>query len=170
MRRMISDVMQRQIKNLFESASTDADENVEISKRLTVDGDIRVKDFDDYKTTGGVKLIDFTRSQAIPTNHLIKITSQTMEIHMQAACLYKPATTSLLEARNKVFGLTMDEIPVHGFLVIDNKVCTPLTIKIPANVDNVTIRYVDSTGNVQSTGLGPFGTVEYFDTPASSAY
>ena len=52
MRRMISDLMQRQIKALLESASTDANGNVEIGKRLTVDGDIRVKDFDDYKNTG----------------------------------------------------------------------------------------------------------------------
>lgn len=44
MRRMISDVMQRRIKNLFESAWTDESGNVEIGKRLTVDGDIRVKD------------------------------------------------------------------------------------------------------------------------------
>ena len=42
MRRMISDVMQRQIKNLFESASTDANGNVEINKNLTVDGNIKL--------------------------------------------------------------------------------------------------------------------------------
>ena len=36
MRRMISDVMQRQIKNLFESVQTDANGNVEISKNLTL--------------------------------------------------------------------------------------------------------------------------------------
>ena len=43
MRRMISDVMQRQIKNLFESVQTDANGNVEISKNLTVDGKLSLK-------------------------------------------------------------------------------------------------------------------------------
>lgn len=170
MRRMISDVMQRQIKALFESAWTDEKGNVEIGKDLVVDGSIRVNEFEDYKTIGGLKLIDFMRTQCLPVNHLIQLKSQTMEVHMQGACLYKAATASLLEARNKVFGLTMDEIPVSGFLLLDGKVCTPLAIKIPANVDNVTIRYVDSTGNPQSTTLGPFGTVEYSDVPASSGY
>ena len=47
MRRMISDVMQRQIKNLFESAWTDESGNVEIGKRLNVHGDNQVKDIDD---------------------------------------------------------------------------------------------------------------------------
>ena len=48
MRRMISDVMQRQIKALIESIKTNENGNVEIGKNLTVDGAIRVKDFDDY--------------------------------------------------------------------------------------------------------------------------
>ena len=54
MRRMISDVMQRQIKNLFESASTDANGNVEISKNLTVDGNIKLNSPDNltFKTGG----------------------------------------------------------------------------------------------------------------------
>lgn len=43
MRRMISDVMQRQIKNLFESVQTDANGNVEIRKNLTVDGKLSLK-------------------------------------------------------------------------------------------------------------------------------
>lgn len=43
MRRMISDVMQRQIKNLFESVQTDANGNVEITKNLTVDGKLSLK-------------------------------------------------------------------------------------------------------------------------------
>lgn len=43
MRRMISDVMQRQIKNLFESVKTDANGNVEITKNLTVDGKLSLK-------------------------------------------------------------------------------------------------------------------------------
>ena len=71
MRRMISDVMQRQIKNLFESASTDANGNVEIGKRLTVDGDIRVKDFDDYKNTGGQKLTELMRGRLGTRKHLM---------------------------------------------------------------------------------------------------
>ena len=170
MRRMISDVMQRQIKNLFESAWTDESGNVEIGKNLTVDGVIRVNDFEDYKTTGGLKLIDFTRTQAIPTNHLIKLTSQTMEIHMQGSCLYKQATSTLLEARNKVFGLVNDEIPVSGYLLMDGKVCIPLAIKIYANLNDSVIRYADSMGAIQTTTLGTFGTVEYQDIPASSAY
>ena len=43
MRRMISDVMQRQIKNLFESVQTDANGNVEIGKNLTVYGKLSLK-------------------------------------------------------------------------------------------------------------------------------
>ena len=40
---MISDVMQRQIKNLFESVQTDESGNVEIGKNLTVDGKLSLK-------------------------------------------------------------------------------------------------------------------------------
>lgn len=43
MRRMISDVMQHKIKALFESVQTDANGNVEISKNLTVDGKLSLK-------------------------------------------------------------------------------------------------------------------------------
>ena len=53
MRRMISDVMQRQIKNLFESASTDANGNVEISKNLTVDGNIKLNSPDNLTFKSG---------------------------------------------------------------------------------------------------------------------
>ena len=53
MRRMISDVMQRQIKNLFESASTDASGNVEISKNLTVDGNIKLNSPDNLTFKSG---------------------------------------------------------------------------------------------------------------------
>ena len=167
---MISDAMQRKIKNLFESAWTDESGNVEIGKNLTVGGVIRVNDFEDYKTIGGLKLIDFTRTQAIPTNHLIKLTCPTMEIHMQGSCLYKQATSTLLEARNKVFGLVNDEIPVSGYLMMDGKVCIPLAIKIYANPDDSVIRYADSTGAVHTTTLGTLGTVEYQDIPASSGF
>ena len=53
MRRMISDVMQRQIKNLFESASTDANGNVEINKNLTVDGNIKLNSPDNLTFKSG---------------------------------------------------------------------------------------------------------------------
>ena len=53
MRRMISDVMQRQIKNLFESASTDANGNVEISKNLTVDENIKLNSPDNLTFKSG---------------------------------------------------------------------------------------------------------------------
>ena len=43
MRRMISDVMQRQIKNLFESVKTDENGNVTVGKNLTVDGKLSLK-------------------------------------------------------------------------------------------------------------------------------
>ena len=53
MRRMISDVMQRQIKNLFESAWTDASGNVEIGKNLTVDGNIKLNSPDNLTFKSG---------------------------------------------------------------------------------------------------------------------
>ena len=43
MRRMISDIMQRQIKNLFESVKTDENGNVTVGKNLTVDGKLSLK-------------------------------------------------------------------------------------------------------------------------------
>ena len=53
MRRMISDVMQRQIKNLFESVQTDANGNVEIGKNLTVDGNIKLNSPDNLTFESG---------------------------------------------------------------------------------------------------------------------
>ena len=53
MRRMISDVMQRQIKNLFESAWTDENGNVEIGKNLTVDGNIKLNSPDNLTFKSG---------------------------------------------------------------------------------------------------------------------
>ena len=57
MRRMISDVMQRQIKNLFDSASTDANGNVEISKNLTVDGKLSLNNLSDLVDGSGTPLV-----------------------------------------------------------------------------------------------------------------
>lgn len=170
MRRMISDVMQRQIKALFESAWTDDKGNVEIGKNLTVDGAIRVNDFDDYKDIGGRKLTEFMYSQLSPRNHLIKLKAQHIELHMQGACLYNQKTNDLLEARNKVFGLGLDEIPVSGYLYIDGKLCTPLSIVVYGVVENSSIRYVDDTGTEKTTTLGAFGTVMFTDTLAHSVY
>ena len=170
MRRMISDVMQRQIKNLFESASTDGNGNVEISKNLTVDGAIRVNDFEDYKTTGGLKLIDFTRSQAIPRNHFITVKGQNIELHLHGVCLLNTKTTGLLDARNKVFGVVSDEIPATGYVFMDGKICNILGITIVAVDANDVIRYVDETGIEKTTTLGSFGTTTYMDLLTKSSW
>ena len=169
MRRMISDVMQRQIKNLFESASTDANGNVEISKRLTVDGDIRVRDFDDYKSTDGLKLVDFMRSQLSPRNHFITVKGQNIELHLHGVCLLNSKSTELLDARNRVFGIVSDEIPATGYVFMDGKTCQILGIRIYAVDANDVIRYVDDAGAVKTTTLGTFGTVTYDDLVAKSA-
>ena len=169
MRRMISDVMQRQIKALLESASTDANGNVEIGKRLTVDGDIRVKDFDDYKNTGGQKLTEFMRSQLSPRNHLITVKGQHIELHLHGVCLLNTKTTGLLDARNNVFGIVSDEIPATGYVFMNGKTCQILGIRIYAVDANDVIRYVDDTGTEQTTTLGTFGTVSYSDVIAKSA-
>ena len=169
MRRMISDVMQHQIKALLESASTDANGNVEIGKNLTVDGAIRVNDFDDYKTIGGLKLIDFTRNQAIPRNHLITVKGQNIELHLHGVCLLNTKTTGLLDARNNVFGIVSDEIPATGYVFMNGKTCQILGIKIYAVDANDVIRYVDDTGAEQTTTLGTFGAVSYSDLIAKSA-
>ena len=169
MRRMISDVMQRQIKNLFESASTDASGNVEIGKNLTVDGAIRVNDFDDYKTTGGLKLIDFTRSQAIPRNHFITVKGQNIELHLHGVCLLNTKSTGLLDARNNVFGIVSDEVPAAGYVFVDGKTCQILGIRIYAVDANDVIRYVDDAGAEKTTTLGTFGSVTYSDVVAKSA-
>ena len=169
MRRMISDVMQRQIKNLFESAWTDASGNVEIGKNLTVDGVIRVNDFEDYKTTGGLKLIDFTRSQAIPRNHFITVKGQNIELHLHGVCLLNTKTTGLLDARNKVFNVASDEIPATGYVLMDGKLCNILGITIVAVDANDIIRYVDEAGTEKTTTLGTFGTTTYKDLLTKSA-
>ena len=169
MRRMISDVMQRQIKALLESASTDANGNVEISKRLTVDGDIRVKDFDDYKNTGGQKLTEFMRSQLSPRNHLITVKGQHIELHLHGVCLLNTKTTGLLDARNKVFGLVSDEVPATGYVFMDGKLCNILGITIVAVDANDIIRYVDDTGTEKTITLGSFGTTTYKDLVSKSA-
>ena len=169
MRRMISDVMQRQIKNLFESVFTDESGNVEIGKNLTVDGVIRVNDFEDYKTTGGLKLIDFTRSQAIPRNHFITVKGQNIELHLHGVCLLNAETTGLLDARNKVFGVVSDEIPATGYVFMDGKICNILGITIVAVDANDIIRYVDEAGIEKTTTLGTFGTTTYKDLVSKSA-
>ena len=170
MRRMISDVMQRQIKNLFESAWTDENGNVEIGKNLTVDGVIRVNDFEDYKTTGGLKLIDFTRSQAIPRNHFITVKGQNIELHLHGVCLLNNETTGLLDARNKVFNVASDEIPATGYVLMDGKLCNILGITIVAVDANDIIRYVDEAGTEKTTTLGTFGTTTYKDLLTKSAW
>ena len=166
---MISDVMQRQIKNLFESAWTDENGNIEIGKNLTVDGAIRVNDFEDYKTIGGLRLIDFTRTQAIPRNHFITVKGQNIELHLHGVCLLNTKTTGLLDARNKVFGLTSDEVPATGYVFIDAKTCSILGIKILAVDADDVIRYVDDTGAEKTTTLGSFGTTTYKDLVSKSA-
>lgn len=170
MRRMISDVMQRQIKNLFESVKTDANGNVEIGKRLTVDGDIRVNDFDDYKDIGGRKLTEFMRTQQIPRNHFIRVKGQNIELRLHGVCLFNDKTTGLLDARNKVFGVVSDEIPAGGYVFMDGKVCNILGIKILAVDANDVIRYVDETGAEKTTTLGSFSTTSYSDLVTLSGY
>lgn len=170
MRRMISDAMQRQIKNLFESAWTDESGNVEIGKRLTVDGDIRVKDFDDYKNTGGQKLTEFMRSQLTPRNHFITVKGQNIELHLHGVCLLNSNTTGLLDARNKVFSVVTDEIPASGYVFMDGKACSILGITILAVDANDVIRYVDDTGAEKTTTLGTFGTTTYNDLVTKSIY
>ena len=169
MRRMISDVMQRQIKNLFESAWTDESGNVEIGKRLTVDGDIRVKDFDDYKNTGGQKLTEFMRSQLSPRNHFITVKGQNIELHLHGVCLLNTKSTGLLDARNNVFGIVSDEVPATGYVFMNGKTCQILGIRIYAVDANDIIRYVDDTGAEKTTTLGTFGSVTYSDLVAKSA-
>ena len=169
MRRMISDVMQRQIKNLFESVQTDESGNVEIGKRLTVDGDIRVKDFDDYKNTGGQKLTEFMRSQLSPRNHFITVKGQHIELHLHGVCLLNTKTTGLLDARNNVFGIVSDEIPATGYVFVGGKTCQILGIRIYAVDANDVIRYVDDAGAEKTTTLGTFGAVSYNDIIAKSA-
>ena len=166
---MISDVMQRQIKALLESIQTNANGNVEIGKNLTVDGAIGVNDFDDYKTTGGVKLIDFTRSQAIPRNHFITVKGQNIELHLHGVCLLNTKSTGLLDARNNVFGIVSDEVPATGYVFMDGKLCNILGITIVAVDANDIIRYVDDTGTEKTITLGSFGTTTYKDLVSKSA-
>ena len=169
MRRMISAVLQRKIKSLFESAWTDESGNVEIGKNLTVDGAIRVKDFDDYKTTGGLNIVDFMRSQLSPRNHFITVKGQNIELHLHGVCLLNTKSTGLLDARNNVFGIVSDEVPATGYVFINGKTCQILGIRIYAVDANDVIRYVDDTGAEQTTTLGTFGTVTYSDLISKSA-
>ena len=57
MRRMISDVMQRQIKNLFESVKTEANGNIEIRKNLMVDGKLYINNLSDFVNGSGTPLV-----------------------------------------------------------------------------------------------------------------
>ena len=170
MRRMISDVLQRKIKSLFESVQTDESGNVEIGKNLTVDGAIRVNDFDDYKTTGGLNIVDFMRSQLSPRNHFISIKGQNIELHLHGVCLLNTKTTGLLDARNKVFNVTSEEIPASGYVLMDGKICNILGITIVAVDANDIIRYVDEAGTEKTTTLGTFGTTTYKDLVTKSAW
>lgn len=54
---MISDVMQRQIKNLSQSVQTDANGNVKIGKNLIVDGKLYLDDINDLVNAIGAPLI-----------------------------------------------------------------------------------------------------------------
>ena len=169
MRRMISDVMQRQIKNLSESVKTDENGNVKIEKNLTVNGAVRVNDFDDYKTTGGLNIVDFMRSQLSPRNHFITVKGQNIELHLHGVCLYNTKTTGLLDARNNVFGIVSDEIPATGYVFRDGKTYSILGIRIFAIDANDVIRFVDDTGAERTITLDTFGTVSYDDVIAKSA-
>ena len=169
MRRMISDVLQRKIKSLFESAWTDGSGNVEIGKNLSVDGAIRVNDFNDYKTIGGLNIVDFMRSQLSPRNHFISIKGQNIEVHLHGVCLLNTKTTGLLDARNKVFNVTSEEIPASGYVYLEGKSCNILGITIFAVDANDIIRYVDDTGTEKTITLGSFGTTTYKDLVSKSA-
>ena len=57
MRRMISDVMQRQIKKLSNSVQTDANGNVKIGKNLIVDGKLYLDDINDLVNAIGAPLV-----------------------------------------------------------------------------------------------------------------
>ena len=57
MRRMISDVMQRQIKNLFESVKTDENDNVEIGKNLAVNGKLYLNNLSKLVDKTGTPLV-----------------------------------------------------------------------------------------------------------------
>ena len=166
---MISDVLQRKIKSLFESVQTDENENVEIGKNLTVDGAVRVNDFDDYKTTGGLNIVDFMRSQLSPRNHFITVKGQNIELHLHGVCLLNTKSTGLLDARNNVFGIVSDEVPATGYVFVDGKTCQILGIRIYAVDANDVIRYVDDAGAEKTTTLGTFGTVTYSDLISKSA-
>ena len=164
MRRMISDVMQRRIKNLFDESG-----NVTVGKNLTVDGAIRVNDFDDYKTTGGLNIVDFMRSQLSPRNHFISIKGQNIELHLHGVCLLNTKSTGLLDARNNVFGIVSDEVPATGYVFMNGKTCQILGIRIYAVDANDVIRYVDDAGAEKTTTLGTFGSVTYSDVRTKSA-
>lgn len=170
MRRMISDAMQRQIKNFFESVWTDESGNVEIRKKLMVHDAIKVHDFEDYKIVGGLKLIDFTRSQANPRNHFITVKGQNIELHLHGVCLLNDKTTGLLDARNKVFNVTSEEIPASGYVFMNGMACNILGITISAVDANDVIRYVDETGTEKRTTLGSFGATSFSDLVTKSAY
>ena len=164
MRRMISDVMQRRIKDLF-----DENGNVTVGKNLTVDGAIRVNDFDDYKTTGGLNIVDFMRAQLSPRNHFITVKGQNIELHLHGVCLLNTKSTGLLDARNNVFGIVSDEVPATGYVFMNGKTCQILGIRIYAVDANDVIRYVDDAGAEKTTTLGTFGTVTYSDLISKSA-
>ena len=122
---------------------------------------VRVNDFENIKDIGGINLDAHIKSLSKPCNHLMSYTGNGMKLYFQAATNDRTAAKTLLEARNVVYRLTLDDIPVNGYVTVNNKVYQALSMVVYA--DHAVISYVDSTGLVGTVTDGQFGTLEFND-------
>ena len=128
--------------------------SVELKKTL------KVVDFDRI-TDGGFNLDAHIKMLSNPWNHLMSYTGNGMKLYFQATTNDRTAAKTLLEARNVVYRLTLDDIPVNGYVTVNNKVCQALSMVVYA--DHAVIKYVDSTGLNGTVTDSQFGTLEFND-------
>ena len=160
MRRMISDVMQRQIKNLFESASTDANGNVEISKNLTVDGNIKLNSPDNltFKSGGLPKQYYY---------HFVRMIAYANESNPYSFkfSFLMPATSNLTvhNINELITVFSGDYINCNGTMSYPGGTGQLFGLKVGTSTSDTEILFSSGNGIENTFGLSNYGTIEIID-------
>ena len=160
MRRMISDVMQRQIKNLFESASTDANGNVEISKNLTVDGNIKLNSPDNltFKSGGLPKQYYY---------HFVRMIAYANESNPYSFkfSFLMPATSNLTvhNINELITVFSGDYINCNGTMSYPGGTGQLFGLKVGTSTSDTEILFSSGNGIEDTFALSNYGTIEIID-------
>ena len=160
MRRMISDVMQRQIKNLFESASTDANGNVEISKNLTVDGNIKLNSPDNltFKSGGLPKQYHW---------HFVRMIAYANESNPYSFkfSFLMPATSNLTvhNINELITVFSGDYINCNGTMSYPGGTGQLFGLKVGTSASDTEILFSSGNGIEDTFELSNYGAIEIID-------